>query len=693
MAKKPTYNDLIGYGLSIGKSQQEIMDELKKQGMLTATSATSLNTMAEQGVWGDPEKKQVMNKNDIYSYDQSDLDQDQRGLYNFGTRMLESGDAITQMQGDISKKGLIGAGKMASEEAMAGTAIGSVLISDEIAEWKQIEKNFITAVMREESGAQINEDEFKKAQLTYIPQPGDSKKELAYKKQAREMTTQNFLGGAGIPVDNLFTEKSNESVDNKINMLHEFATNNPDDPRSIAFMKDYDDKTIDMETGMPLKKENLTPAEQYRQDTQVLEQAGAIPPKDLTEVQQLGADAKQLGSDVLEAGKTFAGGAGEAITPNPIKASTRSAGAVAKLANDLVGAGVKFAIPNEAEDFMGALVEKGLDNEVARTVTESWKQFEKDQPEMAQTIKDQKEGAMFLATLKGTGALGKLDDMSASAKVVDKVDDVKVTKAVAKGTADLKEISRGTKAMMNQSEKARSAGVANVEQEAVKTGLLKGVVDADGKITTKGAGGALEKYRADHIGQLDDAVATGLATEGKSVSVEALKKAVKKSIESKTTLRGTAGKKALSRAYGEIDDLATQLGDDVTDLPLSEVNNLKSSIYKGINYDNPKVAMGDKTAVRGIKEFIESSSDDVSVKAINSELTKRYAIADYIEKLDGAIVKGGRLGKYMSSVTGAGIGTMVGGSIGGGAGAMAGGVLGGSLGSHIRGLMMKSKLK
>jgi len=79
----------------------------------------------------------------------------------------------------------------------------------------------------------------------------------------------------------------------------------------------------------------------------------------------------------------------------------------------------------------------------------------------------------------------------------------------------------------------------------------------------------------------------------------------------------------------------------------------------------------------------------LSVKEINQELAKFYGDIDRLQKLDGKIVEGGKLGKYGAQIVGTGVG-MAGGSVLGGTGAAIGGMIGGEIAQRLKGKSMAS---
>jgi hypothetical protein len=75
----------------------------------------------------------------------------------------------------------------------------------------QARVNFITAVLRKESGASISPTEFATAEKNYFPAPGDSEKIVKQKQQAREMAIKAMKIQAG-PGAKYFPEENQWSV-------------------------------------------------------------------------------------------------------------------------------------------------------------------------------------------------------------------------------------------------------------------------------------------------------------------------------------------------------------------------------------------------------------------------------------------------------------------------------------------------
>lgn len=106
----------------------------------------------------------------------------------FGTRMQASEKVLT----DLEKSGKL----FSTPGAGAGFGIGSavnLINSKEGQQLDQAKRDFLTAVLRRESGAVIADTEFASGNQQYFPQIGDSKEVIAQKKANRELATRGIL--------------------------------------------------------------------------------------------------------------------------------------------------------------------------------------------------------------------------------------------------------------------------------------------------------------------------------------------------------------------------------------------------------------------------------------------------------------------------------------------------------------------
>lgn len=74
---------------------------------------------------------------------------------------------------------------------------GNVVMSKEGQQAEQAMRDFVNAVLRQESGAAISQSEFDNAKRQYFPQPGDSEKVIAQKARNRQIAIEGFKRNAG----------------------------------------------------------------------------------------------------------------------------------------------------------------------------------------------------------------------------------------------------------------------------------------------------------------------------------------------------------------------------------------------------------------------------------------------------------------------------------------------------------------
>ncbi len=70
--------------------------------------------------------------------------------------------------------------------------LGNFGLSEDAQKLQQAKRDFINAVLRQESGAVIAEEEFANAEQQYFPQPGDGPEVIAQKRKNRENAIAGF---------------------------------------------------------------------------------------------------------------------------------------------------------------------------------------------------------------------------------------------------------------------------------------------------------------------------------------------------------------------------------------------------------------------------------------------------------------------------------------------------------------------
>lgn len=117
----------------------------------------------------------------------------------FGLRADEADKTLRKLQGSYSPAAINS--KLAVQETpLIGGALGAATnfaLSDNDQLAEQAQRDFVNAVLRQESGAAIGVSEFKNAQRQYFQQPGDSASVIQQKARNRQLAVQGLQSNAG----------------------------------------------------------------------------------------------------------------------------------------------------------------------------------------------------------------------------------------------------------------------------------------------------------------------------------------------------------------------------------------------------------------------------------------------------------------------------------------------------------------
>lgn len=92
---------------------------------------------------------------------------------------------------------LEGQGTQQLNRTLESVPFGNYAQSESYQKYKQARDNFITALLRDESGAAIGTQEFNRYERELFPQPGDSKGVIEQKRQARKVAIEAMKKSAG----------------------------------------------------------------------------------------------------------------------------------------------------------------------------------------------------------------------------------------------------------------------------------------------------------------------------------------------------------------------------------------------------------------------------------------------------------------------------------------------------------------
>jgi hypothetical protein len=213
-----------------------------------------------------------------------------------------------------------------------------------------------------------------------------------------------------------------------------------------------------------------------------------------------------------------------------------------------------------------------------------------------------------------------------------------------------------------------------------ETNLLNGAVDEDGLISAERALSNFDELVAPYEGKVREAI----QKENNKLRIADVASAMD-DFMAKTGLQGNASTKLESELMGDLKGLQARYGDNI---PVEALHDIKVFRGNASNYVDTGANIVNKDATRFFKELVEGNTRSIDVGKYNGELSKLYTVRDAIESLGRARVKGGRAGKYFSSLIGAGIGGSTGNPLLAILGAEIGaktqaGILGRSLGGNI----------
>lgn len=107
----------------------------------------------------------------------------------FGTRTAQSHNILNQLEDKVNP--------LSVSASQAGGALTNWALAPETQRVAQAQRDFVNAVLRQESGASISSAEFENAKKQYFPQPGDSEDTKIQKRLNREIVIKGFARQAG----------------------------------------------------------------------------------------------------------------------------------------------------------------------------------------------------------------------------------------------------------------------------------------------------------------------------------------------------------------------------------------------------------------------------------------------------------------------------------------------------------------
>ncbi len=205
-----------------------------------------------------------------------------------------------------------------------------------------------------------------------------------------------------------------------------------------------------------------------------------------------------------------------------------------------------------------------------------------------------------------------------------------------------------------------TTGVYVAQTNPVKTltdtGLIKGLTVVDGRVNTDGVETGIQNMLAAQDSKAAELVA---AIPG-NVSLEDYKNAVVDAVKNNPQIRD-AGKvqTALAEVERRFADYGESFGENVT---YPQLNNIRIAMNREFNPEMRDVArtIGDSARTM-LYDKATGSPELQDLMATQGQLLKAQ---NFVDRLRGTVVRGGRLGKYLADMVGSGVGTAIGATFG-----------------------------
>jgi hypothetical protein len=122
--------------------------------------------------------------------------------YGFAVRMQNSLPELEAMlRGSDGKYSTENLPSSLDRQKMMSPHVPDTQLDDNTKQFRRLATDIVTAILRPESGASINLGEYPQEYAKYIPQPGDSHKEIESKLRAIRIVGRSIAEGSGRPLD------------------------------------------------------------------------------------------------------------------------------------------------------------------------------------------------------------------------------------------------------------------------------------------------------------------------------------------------------------------------------------------------------------------------------------------------------------------------------------------------------------
>lgn len=142
----------------------------------------------------DEDRNQYILNGKIPAQAEKEATEAQANAANYATRMRAANEIMSRPEISAAGMGVTGAALNAANGLPLG--IGNKVATKEYQQLEQAQRDFVSAVLRRESGAAISQAEFESEKKKYFPQPYDDKATIQQKEESRKRAIEGIAGGA-----------------------------------------------------------------------------------------------------------------------------------------------------------------------------------------------------------------------------------------------------------------------------------------------------------------------------------------------------------------------------------------------------------------------------------------------------------------------------------------------------------------
>ncbi len=255
-----------------------------------------------------------------------------------------------------------------------------------------------------------------------------------------------------------------------------------------------------------------------------------------------------------------------------------------------------------------------------------------------------------------------------------------------------------TKSGIKGASKTAARGLDPNAEFLANAGIPPETEEVNGRrVWTTGADSASQKTLQSRVTALTNLRDEGIQKSGATTNFEKMRQQMLD--QASKEFSGKQMEAAQAHINNEMDSISKDPKypqDENGNISLSDASKIKSYFQGNANYDATRpsfISQTNGTAAKIAKGVVESDAEGAgspSVKAINKIIQQHLDAMDALSKLNGQVVKGGRLGTYVNRGIGAAIGEGASQSLGGGLlGNIAGPILGAKAGDYVSQFLQK----